>query len=84
MEENISGDDEKAVWYFGNLARDDAEELLSSPANTQVLVIISIMSTFSYKGGFLVRVSPHTGSLVISVKTYSEEAGQYRLVICSI
>ena len=42
------------------------------------------MSTFSYKGGFLVRVSPHTGSLVISVKTYSEEAGQYRLVIRSI
>ena len=32
----------------------------------------------------MVRVSPHTGSLVISVKTYSEEAGQYRLVIWSI
>jgi len=58
------GEEEKAVWYFGNLARADAEELLSSPANTQ--------------GGFLVRVSPHTGSLVISVKSYSEEAGQYR------
>ena len=36
----ILGDDEKAVWYFGNLARDDAEELLSSPANTQVIIFV--------------------------------------------
>ena len=40
FDKTISGDDEKAVWYFGNLARDDAEELLSSPANTQVIIFV--------------------------------------------
>ena len=60
--------------------RADAEELLSSHADTQVL----LPSPTSSQGGFLVRVSPHTGSLVISVKSYSEEAGQYRFTTLNI
>ena len=45
---------------------------------TQCCWYLDDTSPSSPQGGFLVRVSPHTGSLVISVKNYSEEAGQYR------
>ena len=40
--------------------------------------------TIFFQGGFLVRLSPHTSGLVISVKSYSEEAGQYRFPMISI
>ena len=98
---------EKSVWYFGTLARADAEDLLSNPANSQVSRIFlpdriylcsqtswywyqchelcwQLQITIFFQGGFLVRLSPHTSGLVISVKSYSEEAGQYRFHMISI
>ena len=52
------------TWYFGEMSRAEAEELLAHSANDQ--------------GAFLVRFSSKHKRLVVSVKTYEETHQEYR------
>ena len=55
------GEEEAAAWHLGELGRTEAEHLLEHSGNDI--------------GSFLVRRSPRTGQLVLSVKVWGEGAG---------
>lgn len=58
-----AGEGSPPAWHLGTLERGEAEHLLSTPANSQ--------------GSWLVRRSPHTHGLVLSVKTYDDATEEF-------
>ena len=57
-------EEDKEIWYFGELSRAECEELLSHSANDQ--------------GAFMVRVSTKHKKHVLSVKIYNDQIQNYQ------